>query len=200
MLNALLLVMSAFSAPHLAMGADETPAEVITHLHNGLISTMKDAGSLGFTGRYARLQPLITSTLDLDYIARFALLRFWAGLDHSQRADYLDIFRQLTVSTYASRFDGYNGERFRLVEEQSLPRERCLVRAALIKGNGEPIEFEYILHQTAGHWRIINIIVDGVSNLAIKRTEYSAVMKDAGFETLLDKLRAKISLYAGSYF
>ena len=42
------------------------------------------------------------------------------------------------------------------------------------------------------HWKIINILADGVSDLALKRAEYSAIIQRDGFSALLSLLEQKI--------
>jgi phospholipid transport system substrate-binding protein len=59
---------------------------------------------------------------------------------------------------------------------------RLLVRSQLIKSDGGIVNFDYVLHQTEGKWRITNILFDGVSDLAIKRGEYRAIMQRDGFQ------------------
>ena len=45
-------------------------------------------------------------------------------------------------------------------------------------------------------WRIINIIANGISDLALKRSEYTSILKREGFEVLLAKISDKIKLYS----
>ncbi|MBX9929919.1 MAG: ABC transporter substrate-binding protein, partial [Gemmatimonadaceae bacterium] len=37
---------------------------------------------------------------------------------------------------------------------------------------GAPVTLDYVLHDTAGEWRIINVIAEGVSDLALRSTQY----------------------------
>ena len=64
------------------------------------------------------------------------------------------------------------------------------------KSELKPIRFEYVVGQLNGSWRIINIVVDGISDLAIKKAQYTSVMDREGFDALLAKLAQKISDYA----
>ena len=73
---------------------------------------------------------------------------------------------------------------------------RILVQSQLIKSDGGQVQLDYLLHRTGSRWRIINIIAEGVSDLALKRADYSAFLKNNGFEALLKKLNEKISQYS----
>jgi len=44
------------------------------------------------------------------------------------------------------------------------------------------------LHRDGEQWRIVNIVVDGVSDLALKRAEYGRLMDAGGFQAVLDEL------------
>jgi phospholipid transport system substrate-binding protein len=49
-----------------------------------------------------------------------------------------------------------------------------------------------------GQWQIINIIVDGISDLALKKAQYTSVIDREGFDSLLNKLTQKIADYANN--
>ncbi|MBL8528930.1 MAG: ABC transporter substrate-binding protein, partial [Burkholderiales bacterium] len=44
--------------------------------------------------------------------------------------------------------------------------------------------------------RIVNIVADGISDLALKRAQYTSIMEREGFDSLLAKLSQKIADYA----
>ena len=181
----------------------ETPPNarvVIDSLHATLLSTMKEADQLGYTGRYNTFDPVIRRTFDLPTIARIAVGRYWKEFDEGQKTDLVGTFSDLSVATYASRFDGYSGEIFRFVSEKPLKKNRMLIRTQLIKKDGETVSLDYILHQVNGPWQIVNVIAEGVSDISLKRGQYTAIIKKHGFESLLTKLKEKIEGYSKETF
>jgi phospholipid transport system substrate-binding protein len=58
------------------------------------------------------------------------------------------------------------------------------------------VRFDYLLHRSEGRWTILNIVADGVSDLATKRAEYRSVLKARGLDGLIRKLRDQIARYA----
>ena len=188
----LLPVSSVFCAPD--QGA-KTPEQVISHLQSSLLQAMQEGEKLGYEGRYKFLEPVIDQSHDIDLIIKTILgATYWSQLDKAQQDLIVDTFRQLSIATYAGRFTQYEGEQFKIVEQRSLPREQTLVRSQLTKSDGGAVNFDYVLHQTEGGWRIVNILFDGVSDLAIKRGEYRAVMQRDGFPALIQLLKEKIAL------
>jgi len=185
----LLLLVIPLPAP-----ADEA-AVVVSRLQEALLQSMKEGEKLGFEGRYRLLEPVVEEAFDFPAIARLVLGRFWRKLDPQQREAFLDAFRELSVATYAHRFDTWNGERFETAEEKMLKKDRRLIKTYLVKANGERVELDYLVHRRGENWKILNVIADGVSDLSLKRAEYTSIIKDKGFPQLLDKLHENIERY-----
>ena len=143
--------------------------------------------------RYATLEPLIMETHDLPYIARFAMRRYWADLADQQRSEYLKLFTRLSIATYARRFQGLSQNAFAISGQTTTPRGHMEINSTLLPEDGQPLEFVYVLHRSGEDWRIINIFVDGVSDLALKRAEYQRVFSDTGYSGLMDYLSAQVS-------
>jgi phospholipid transport system substrate-binding protein len=191
----LALLVLLLLVPAVAPAAD-TAAKVVEVLHSELLIVMKQAKKLGYAGRYQRLAPTVTASYDFPYISKVVVGRYWRSFTAEQKSQFIDIFSKLSIATYANRFDGYTGERFKTISEEELKRGHCLVKTVLIKANGEEIELDYILHQNNAQWRIINVIAEGVSDLSLKRADYTSYLKRYSFDALLEKLSEKINQYA----
>ena len=70
-----------------------------------------------------------------------------------------------------------------------------MVKTTLTTSDGEKISFVYQLHKSGETWRIVNIITNGVSDLAMKRAEYTSIIEKDGFDSLITKLEQKIKQY-----
>ncbi|MBL8501259.1 MAG: HpnM family protein [Nitrosomonas sp.] len=193
----LMLALLLSIAPVLsASGAgSDNPEQVIGQLQSSLLQVMREGEKLGYEGRYKFLEPVIDQSHDIDLIIKTILgTTYWSQLDKTQQDLIVGTFRQLSIATYASRFTQYEGEQFKIIEQRALPRDQTLVRSQLTKSDGGTVNFDYVLHQAEGHWRIANILFDGVSDLAIKRGEYRAVLQRDGFAALIELLKEKITL------
>ncbi|MCX7184556.1 MAG: HpnM family protein [Nitrosospira sp.] len=169
------------------------PGQVVQRFHESLLEAMREGSRLGYRGRLELLASAVERSHDLDFIARTSLGSHWTKLDPEQQRVFTDTFRQLSISSYAEWFKSHEGERFEFVEQQPMPREQVLVRSRLIQAKGEVVRFDYVLRQTKDGWRIINILADGVSDLALKRVEYRAILERDGFPALVDMLKKKIA-------
>ncbi len=195
----LLLVATVWATATEAVRAAQTPARaVVETLHESLLSVMKDADALGYAGREARLTPVISETFDLPIIARGSTGRYWRTLDKEKKRALVAALRRLTVATYAARFDGYAGERFRILDETPASRGMVLVGAEIIKSDGKPVRLNYLVRKRkSGDWRIVDVYLDGkYSELALRRAEYTAVIKRKGFDGLLAAIESKVAKFA----
>ena len=189
------IVALSLLVPAVALAA--APAtKVVEGLHTELLIVMKQAKKLGYAGRFQRLAPTVTASYDFPYISKVVVGRYWRSFTAEQKSQFIEIFSKLSIATYAYRFDGYSGERFKTISEEELKRGHRLVETVLIKADGEEIELDYILHQNNDQWRIINVIAEGVSDLSLKRADYTSYLKKYSFDALLEKLNKKIQNYA----
>lgn len=192
----LLLLLSCWGSSVAGAATQPLTADaVVERLHGTLIRVMESADKLGYAGRYQMLKPVVDSSFDFVEISRIVMGRYWRKLDNNQQTEFLSIFRELSTATYASRFDGYSGESFRQIATEPFKGERILLKTELVKQNGETIPFLYVLQPHQEKWLIVNVVADGVSDLSLKKAEYTSIMKREGFPRLIKKLRQKIAEY-----
>ncbi len=187
------LILLAPTLSHSQPTENETPEQVIQELQAALIQAMQKGAELGYQGRFNLLSPVIQRSHDLPAIIRTVLGAHWNKLTEEQHQAITETFSKLSIATYAERFNQYDQERFEFIEKRALPKEQVLVRSQLIQADGKAVNFDYVMRQGASqNWRIINILADGVSDLALKRTEYGAIIQRDGFAALLSQLEQKI--------
>jgi phospholipid transport system substrate-binding protein len=170
---------------------------VVEKLHLNLIHVMTEADTLGFVGRVDALTPVLAETFDFATISRIVTGRHWKTLADDQRAEFIAVFANLSAATYASNFDGFSGERFETLGV-SEKRGNVLVRTVIVRADGDQVTLDYVLRDNAGLWQIVNVIASGVSDLSLKRADYTAVIKSEGFNTLVTRLSDKITSYRSS--
>ena len=172
--------------------ADGGPDQVVNLLHSKLLEVMKNADKLNYAGRYKVLEPVISANFDTPLIAKVILSRQWNALDDKKRKEFIELFNKLSTATYAARFDSYDGEEFKIIEAEKLKKGRLLLKTQLTRNNKEPVNLDYLMHKNNNQWMIISVIADGVNDLSLKRAEYAAVIRDKGYDGLLDDIRSKI--------
>jgi len=184
-----LAVLIAFSAK----AEQAQPRQVIERFHESLIAVMKEGENLGYQGRYAWLEPIIKETFYLSEMTRISTGRNWDKASPAIQADVIDAFNNMTIANYSSRFDAYDGEVFETMGVEDAPRETAQVKTQIIQSNGEPVSFNYLLRKNdQGEWRVVDIFLKGTySELATRKSEYVSVIRNKGFDALINALREK---------
>lgn len=190
LLAALLKPTPAASQDATAQANPDAATEVVETLHATLLEAMKRAEELGFEGRYALLEPVLAQRFDFATIGRIVTGRYWGEADEARRKAFLEAFAALSAATYATNFSGYAGERFETRGSEK-SRGSLIVRTVLVKPDGEEIPLNYMLRESDTEWKIVNVVAQGVSDLSLKRADYTAVIKSEGFDALVSRLREK---------
>jgi phospholipid transport system substrate-binding protein len=168
-------------------------APVIDRFHAQLIDVMKNATALGLEGRKQKLAPALDETYDFPAMAQRSLSTHWSELQPAQRQRFIEVFRGMTLRTYATRFDGYDNERFETVGEEASIAGTTIVRSVL-HATDQDVHLDYRLRPTPSGFRVIDVYLDGtVSELALRRAEYTSVFERSGFDALVSELEKKIS-------
>jgi phospholipid transport system substrate-binding protein len=176
-----------------AVAADE-PQQVIERLHAALLDVMRNAADLGYEGRYRELEPVLGESYDFPFMIRIAVGPAWRELAEDQRGRITELFTEMSIATYAARFDGYDGERFEVLADEPAPRDTVLVHSRIVLSDEEPVELSYLLKKFDNDWRIIDVLLEArYSELARQRAEFAAVLRNGGVPDLVATLERKIA-------
>jgi len=193
-LSLLVLIGSMAAAAHAAAPSPEAATKIVETLHAEMLAVMKQGTQLGYAGRLAKLQPAITTAYDFSFIAEKSVGLAWKDLDAEQRAKLIDAIGRLAAATYAARMADFSGEKFETLGTEPASQDTILVHTRIVPANGTPIPLDYRLRDMDGSPRIVDVFYDGtVSELAMRRSEYSALLKKGGIQALLDALEKKIA-------
>jgi phospholipid transport system substrate-binding protein len=173
-----------------------TARQVVEGFQSQLLTAMKKGKQLGYSGRYEALYEPVSDTHDLTKIVRIVVGKEWEGLSKEQQDILVATFSKYSVASYAHNFKEYSGESFVFDSEEETARGGVVVHSHLVIPNDKAVKFDYNLKEIAGHWKIINIIANGVSDLAVKRSEYTNILQHEGFDALIAKINEKITIYS----
>ncbi len=170
-----------------SLDSARTPIEAF---YAALDASMKADSALDFEARRAQLAPVVGKTFDLPLMAAKVLGRHWRTLLPAEQKRWIAAFSGLTVKTYAEQFDEDTGLVFEVGAVQAAPGGTALVRTKLKRSHDAPVAIDYRLHPEGASWRIMDIFLNGtVSELALRRSEYSSVLERDGFEKLVTTLQ-----------
>ncbi len=186
------LGLAILSAP--VRAAPASSGDTVQRLYNSLLYTMKNGQILGQSGRFTQLEPVIVRTFDIGTMARLAVGPSWASLNETQRQQMIETFGRYLSAIYADRFDSYSGQKLEVTGEQPAPFG-VMVKSQIIKANGEPVEVDYMMRRGSDGWLISDIYLDGaISEVATRRSEFAAILKNEGIDGLIAALNRKADI------
>ena len=186
--------LSMLSYPVHAASSGDT----VQGLYDALLSTMKNGQTLGQSGRFTQLAPVIRSSFDIASMTRLAVGLSWAGLTEPQRQQVTESFGRYISAIYADRFDSYAGERLEVTGEQPAP-SGVMVQSQIIKASGELVKVDYMMRRSGDNWLISDIYLDGaISEVATRRSEFAAILKNDGIDGLIAALNRKADILTGT--
>jgi len=188
------LITIAFFGPASAAESDPTAAAtaVVEELHAALLQASEDDTS-SVEQRVELLTPVVKKCHDLDYMSKFVLRRHLNELSAAEVGEFQRLFERLSITSYASRFTNLPEGSLTTTGSEQLRADRVQVDTELRLDDGRIVTLSYTLQNSGGDWRIINVVADGVSDLALRRAEYSSIIRKKGFAALLDHISAQIA-------
>lgn len=187
-----LLTASAFAQTESSASAKQ----IVEKFQSDLIAVMKEGKQLGYAGRYEKLKEAVINSHDLSKIARIVVGKEGEKLSEEQQQKLDEVFSKLSIASYAHNFKDYSGEAFVFDSEEQTTRGGVVIHSHLVIPDDKPVKFDYMLKEKGNSWRIINIIANGVSDLALKRSEYTTILQREGFDALIAKINEKIDTYS----
>jgi len=191
---ATLLVTVGRSGAAYAQSSGEDARRFIESLAQRAITTVADK-QLPQSERVDHFRTLFVSSFDIPEIGRFVLSRYWRMATAEQQRDFLALFEQITILTWARRFADYNGERLETLDASPDGDRGWIIDSRIVKPQGPQNRVQWRVRQgPGGDFRVFDIVAEGVSMAITLRSDYVATMQinDGRLDGLLSSMRAKL--------
>jgi phospholipid transport system substrate-binding protein len=184
----------ATTAAALPQSSQTGPQESVRSFYEVLLRTMKNARSLGQSGRYTTLAPVVNSVFDVPAMARLAVGPGWDGLTTAQQQRLTTAFGHYVSATYADRFNSYSGERLQVTGDEPFAGG-VIVETKIVRAGQEPVTINYMMREHQGLWQISDVYLDGtISQVATQRSEFHSILSREGVDGLIAALAHKVDL------
>lgn len=185
--GAVLTVMRV--APSQAAGS---AVDTIKTFYDALLTVMQQAKTLGTKGRYEKLDPAIHAAFNLPLMTRLSVGPDWQKLNPDEQKRLITAFSDLSVSTYAARFDGFSGEHFEVDPNPTQSSSGVIVSTKLVQTKDEPVQLNYLVQNGEAGWQIVDVFLKGtISELATRRSEFSSVLRRDGAAALVQLIQSR---------
>ena len=135
---------------------------------------------------------LLDNSFDLETIGRFALGRYWNVASPAEQKEYQALFRKMVVEVYANRFNDYKGQKFEARAFRSIGNNDTLVTSYIVPSNGgTDVQVDWRVRKKNGSYKIVDVLVAGVSMSVTQRSDFSSVIQRGGgkIDVLIDHLK-----------
>ena len=151
--------------------------------------------SLSDEHRLQQFRRLFNDGFDVDLISRFVLGRYWRVATAEEKKAYRDMFEDYVLATYARRLGGSMGINVAVGRARPLTARGAIVSSQIVLENQKPVDVEWRLRRTGASWRIVDIVIVGISMAVTQSSEFASVITNNGgkVEALLKALRSRIA-------
>lgn len=178
--------------PAAAQAADHPAAKFIEKLGTSAINSLT-AKEITTRERESRVRNMLRNSFDLQTIGRFAMGTYWKTATEKQKAEYLVLFEDMIVKTYAQRFAEYSGQSFQVAGAIPANEKDSVVSSQIIQTDGPAVNLEWRVRNKGGAMKVVDVIVEGISMSVTQRSDFAAVIQRGGgnVEALIETLRLR---------
>ena len=166
------------------------PQQIIEQTVEAVVAVLADE-TRSAALRRAELEVIARERFDFRSMSRLVLARNWKRFSKSQQAEFVEVFTSYLANDYGSRLDRYEQEKVEVLGERQEPRGDVTVKTAILGGENDGALVDYRMRDRKGQWKIIDVVIEGISLVANFRDQFRDVIARSGPEGLIEKLREK---------
>lgn len=191
---AALVATTVMSGPASAT-SPEKAASFLTQIAISTVAVLQVKGT-PLNVREAKIRALLQSNFDFYRIGRFVMGQGWRKASKAQQKEFLILFQENVLRIYSRRLGGYVGQSFKVTGAEALGKKDALVRTVITRPSGPPIKAGWRVRETPNGFKILDVMVAGLSMITTQRAEYGSVVKSQGVNGLIEGLRLRNTKFA----
>ncbi len=177
-------------APISAARAAEGPTAAVQQTADAVVAVLADKG-LSVEQRRHKVEEIVYAHFDFETLSRLVLARHWKELSPEQQKAFVEEFKRHLSVTYGKNVETYNNEKAVVIGDRAETQNDWTVKTKVIRPSAEDVLVDYRLRKEDGQWRVIDVIIEGVSLVANFRSQFQEIISRDGAAKLIDLLREK---------
>lgn len=179
------LVLFLLLVSHTAVAS---PAGTVETYHERLLQAVRADTAASDASRFEKLAPAMDDAFDFEGMIKTAAGRHWAQASPAAQENLVAAFRRVSIATYADQFGGMTNGHFVIKGTRDGPRGLKLVESQL-STRDDNVTLTYVVRDKGSKWRIIDVLLKGgISELALRASEYAGTLEKGGAEALIKVL------------
>lgn len=175
-----------------ATAADESAEDMISRLSTEVLASIKADPAIK-NGDLTRLMALVDSkimpSVNFQRMTASSVGPGWRQATPEQRKRLQEEYKLLLVRTYAGALSQVSDVELVIKPTRGSPQDKELVIRTEVRGQGDPIQLDYRMEQTAGAgWKIYDLSILGVWLVQSYRGQFAAEVNAGGVDGLISAL------------
>jgi phospholipid transport system substrate-binding protein len=180
------------ATPPIVQGAEagEATRSVVRATADDVIAVLKDA-SLSSDQKRDKITAVVERRFDFMTLSRLVMARNWGKLSKEQQEQFVVEFKRHLSITYGKNVENYRDEKVVITGDRAEARGDWTVKSTIERPTAEDVKVDYRLRQIGGEWKMIDMIVEGVSLVANFRAQFQDIIAKNGPARVIELLREK---------
>jgi phospholipid transport system substrate-binding protein len=136
---------------------------------------------------------LLNENLAYERIARFVLGKHWLNATEGEKKEFLDLYAKSLRLAYSRQILSVDLKDVQVYDAFVSPRGQLITVKTKVTdpGSGQPVAIDWRLISSAEGYKIVDVLVEGISVASSQRSEYASIIQRGGgkVEAVLAKLR-----------
>ncbi len=167
------------------------PTSSLTEAVNLFVSVASNK-ELSLKEKKVSITEIVKNKMDLPVISKRVISRYWKKSNKEDKKEFIALFTQVIVNTYASLLNQYNNEEVEYLKEVIKKGKYAKVNTNIVLADKKiPVNYKLLLRND--QWRIYDFSAEGVSLISTYTNDYKATLKRSGLAGLNEILKKKVS-------
>lgn len=184
----LTLILGFICLTNVAMAQEKSATTFVSVLVNNVIDDVLTP-DISKELKTERFEKYILEAVDTQAIAKAVLAQYWRSATPKERDDFIDAFKEMAIKMTAEKFNMYNGQEIKFFSERPAQGKNQVFVDSSVTNDSKPIQVVWRVREKDGEYKIVDLIVEGVSMTLNYRNEYTSFLQNHTIEDLIKELK-----------
>jgi len=171
--------------------ANSAKAKVFIQDMSNKVITIAAEKKLSDKSKEQKLNELFIKTVDIKWIAKFVVGRYWRQSSKEQQDKYTEEYSKFLLSSYVPKFRDYTDQKITIGKVIAEGDGEYIVETTIEDKDGKSYRVSYRLREASSTFKVYDIIAEGISMITTQRSEYGSILDREGMDSLIAKLESR---------
>lgn len=188
-LAGMVLIGGMVGIPRVGMALPDQAGHFIVEVGDKALAIVKSATSPA--QKEDELSALFNSVVDVDWMARFVIGRYWNTATPEEQKKYASLYQKFLTQSYVPKFRDYTDQKLVIKKSYEEDTDEYIVETVVVSSSNQPVAVSYRVRKAGKMYRIFDVIAEGVSLITTQRSEFGSILSREGLAVLITKLEQK---------